>query len=160
MRKIKKVILVSVLFLILGAVAPCGDVFADTVSNSSDVKTTTTFRVPNSVISGYSVNSINESKAYAPSGGGVSFGGVGFGGIGFGGGTSTAIGAGAVGTGAAIHYMSRGKKKRSNKVKPKYRHPHKSAEHTKNASPSHKQKHTDPRAGQSDKKKRQHGRYR
>ena len=95
--------------------APCGNVFADTGSDSSDVKTTTTFKVPNNFTSSYSVNSINESKAYAPSGGGVSFGGIGFGGIGFGGGTSTAIGAGAVGTGAAIHYM-RGKRREVKKL--------------------------------------------
>lgn len=159
MKKMKKAILVSVLFLILGAVAPCGNVFADTGSDSSDVKTTTTFKVPNNFTSSYSVNSINESKAYASSGGGVSFGGIGFGGIGFGGGTSTAIGAGAVGTGAAIHYM-RGKKKRSKKVRPKRRHPHKSAEHTKNRSRKNHDKHTGHRSGPSDKKKRQNGRYR
>ena len=102
MKKMKKAILVSVLFLILGAVAPCGDVFADTGSNSSDVKTTTTFKVPNNFTSSYSVNSINESKAYAPSGGGVSFGGIGFGGAPSFGGTIGA-GAGGAATGVAEH---------------------------------------------------------
>lgn len=138
--------------------APCGDVFADTGSNSSDVKTTTTFKVPNNFTSSYSVNSINESKAYAPSGGGVSFGGIGFGGAPSFGGTIGAAAGGAA-TGVAVHYM-RGKKKRSKKAKSKYRHPHKSSEHTKNARPSTEHKHTKPRPGKSDKKKRQNGRYR
>lgn len=55
--------------------------------------------------------------------------------------------------------FSRNRSKNSKKYKPRKRHPHKAAEHTKNASPSKHDKHTKRRSGSSPDKKKKNGRY-